>query len=340
MILEALDEAVAAGARLWRACQVIGLSMRTVQRWRELGGGDDRRRGPKSAPHNKLSEAEVDKIVAVVKSKEYADLSPRQLVPLLASQGVYLASEPTFYRVMHRRCMICHRERSRPPVPRPRALTATGPGQVLSWDITYLRSTTKGSFYYLYLVVDVWSRMIVAAEVHEVECGKIAAAMIKNACIANEQSCMSVWLHSDNGAPMKSAHLLAMLQRLGISPSFSRPRTSNDNPYSEALFRTLKYRPNYPSRPFASLEAARAWVERFVRWYNEEHRHSAINYVTPRERHEGRHIESLALRERVYEEAKARHPERWTGAIRNCDPIRVVCLNPERAANQVVKKSA
>jgi len=134
--------------------------------------------------------------------------------------------------------------------------------------------------------------------------------------------------------------MLAKLQRLGISPSFSRPRTSNDNPYSESLFRTLKYRPSYPSRPFASLDAARAWVERFVRWYNEEHRHSAINYVTPRERHEGRHIEVLAQRKQVYEAARARHPERWSGAIRNCDPIDVVCLNPERAANQTSKKSA
>jgi transposase InsO family protein len=305
-----------------------------------MGGGEDRRHGPKSTPHNKLTQAEEDAVVEVVKSTKYADLSPRQLVPLLACDGVYLASEPTFYRIMHRRCLICHRQRSRPPVARPRALTATGPGQVLSWDITYLRSTVRGSFYYLYVIVDVWSRMIVGAEVHEVECGIIAGALIQSACINYDESSMPMWLHSDNGAPMRSAHMLAKLQRLGISPSFSRPRTSNDNPYSESLFRTLKYRPSYPSRPFASLEAARAWVERFVRWYNEEHRHSAINYVTPQERHEGRHIEVLAQRKRVYEAARARHPERWSGAIRNCDPIDVVCLNPERAANQALKKSA
>jgi len=340
MILEALDEAVAAGARLWRACEVIGLSMRTVQRWREEGGGDDRRRGPTSVPHNKLSEAEEVELIRVVTSKEYADLSPRQLVPLLATLGVFLASEATIYRKMRRRGMVHHRQRSRPPAKRPRALTATGPGQVLSWDITYLRGPVRGAFFYLYLVVDIWSRMIVAAEVHEVECGELAAAMIESACITNARSSTSMWLHSDNGAPMKSAHLLATLRQLGISPSFSRPRTSNDNPYSEALFRTLKYRPSYPSRPFASLEAARAWVDRFVRWYNEEHRHSAINHVTPQERHEGRELEVLAQRKRVLEEAQARHPERWTGAIRNCDSIRVVCLNPERAANQVVKKSA
>jgi len=340
VILAALDKAVAAGARLKRACDLLGLSIRTVQRWRAMGGGEDRRQGPKSAPHNKLTQAEEDAIVEVVRSTKYADLSPRQLVPLLACDGVYLASEPTFYRIMHRRCLICHRQRSRPPVARPRALTATGPGQVLSWDITYLRSTVRGSFYYLYVVVDVWSRMIVGAEVHEVECGIIAGSLIQSACINYDESSMPMWLHSDNGAPMRSAHLLAKLRRLGISPSFSRPRTSNDNPYSEALFRTLKYRPSYPTRPFASLNAARAWVERFVRWYNEEHRHSALNYVTPRECHEGRHIEVLAQRKRVYEAARARHPERWSGPIRNCDPIDVVCLNPERAANQAATKSA
>ena len=340
MILESLDEAAAAGARIERAASIVGLSARTVQRWRAQGGGDDERRGPKSTPHNKLTEAEEERLVAAVNSPKYADLSPRQLVPLLASEELYIASESTFYRVMHRRCLICHRQRSRPPAPRPRALTATGPWQVLSWDITYLRSAVRGAFYYLYVVVDVWSRLIVAAEVHEVECGTIAAAMIESACIDYAQSSTSVWLHSDNGAPMRSAHLLATLRRLGISPSFSRPRTSNDNPYSEALFRTLKYRPSYPSRPFASLEAARAWVERFVRWYNEEHRHSALNYVTPRERHEGRHLDILAQRKRVYEAARARHPERWTGPTRNCDPIPVVCLNPERAANHVIKQSA
>ena len=339
-ILKMLDAAMAAGARLERACSILGVSVRTVQRWRAMDGGEDRRHGPKSTPHNKLTQSEEEQIVKVVKATKYADLSPRQLVPKLASDGVYLASEATFYRIMHRRRLISHRQRSRPPVARPRALTATGPGQVLSWDITYLRSPVRGAFFYLYVVVDVWSRMIVGAEVHEIECGKIAATMIKGACINYGQSSIPTWLHSDNGAPMRSAHLLATLQHLGISPSFNRPRTSNDNPYSEALFRTLKYRPSYPSRPFASLEASRRWVEKFVAWYNNEHRHSALNYVTPRERHEGQHIGVLAKRKRVYKAARARHPERWSGPSRNCDPVAVVCLNPEPAANQPLKKSA
>jgi transposase len=121
VILESLDEAAAAGARIERAATIVGLSARTVQRWRAQGGGDDERRGPKSAPHNKLTKAEEERIVAAVNSPKYADLSPRQLVPLLASEELYIASESTFYRVMHRRCLICHRQRSRPPAPRPRA---------------------------------------------------------------------------------------------------------------------------------------------------------------------------------------------------------------------------
>lgn len=329
MILESVEAAMSSGSSLARACDVLGVSARTVQRWRRQGGGDDRRRGPTEAPHNKLGAEEDAELMEVANSPEFADLSPKQIIPRLADRGRYIASESSLYRRLRARGHLKHRGRARPPTRRPRALTATGPDQVYSWDITYLPTRIPGRFVYLYLVVDVWSRKIIAAEVHERECGELAADMLERTCAPQLRSSRTTWLHSDNGGPMKSATLLSTLRTLRISPSFSRPRTSNDNPYSEALFRTLKYRPCYPSRPFADLEAARAWVARFVTWYNDEHLHSAISFVTPSERHAGQHIARLAGRAEVYEAARLKHPERWSKNTRRWDPIPTVCLNPE-----------
>ncbi len=308
---------------------MVGLTVRTVQRWREQGGGDDLRRGPKATPHNKLSPEEEQRVLDVANSKEFRDVSPRQIVPILADRNTYFASESAFYRLLRKHGLLHHRGRSRPPTSRPRALTATGPDQVYSWDITYLRTRVRGVYFYLYLVVDIWSRRVVGWAIHDCESGDLAAALVERICADNPRCDRLLWLHSDNGAAMKSAPLLTKLKALGISPSFSRPRVSNDNPYSEALFRTLKYRPSFPSRPFADIEAAIAWVARFVEWYNTRHLHSAINFVTPDDRHFGRHIKILSARGRVYEAARRRHPERWSGKTRNWDPVRVVCLNPE-----------
>ena len=330
MILRLLGDATAAGATLERACELLGLDCRTVQRWRRVGGGDDMRRGPKTAPPSKITAEEDERLLALATSPEFRDQSPRQLVPQLADRGEYIASESHLYRLLRKRGLQVHRSRARPPRSRPRSLTATGPNQVYSWDITYFKSPVRGVYFYAYVVVDIWSRRIVAREVHDQECGQIAAAMIERICQDNPRSGNLVWLHSDNGAPMKSAALLATLHRLDIRASFSRPSVSNDNPYSEALFRTLKYRPNFPSRPFADITAARAWLEQFADWYNTRHLHSAINFVTPDDRHFGRHLGILARRRSVYAAARRRHPERWSGETRSWKPIRVVCLNPER----------
>jgi len=188
-------------------------------------------------------------------------------------------------------------------------------------------------FYYLYLVVDVWSRKVVGRSVHEVESTELAAQLIERAC-ADEGTRPGLVLHSDNGAPMKGATMLAKLRDLGVLTSFSRPRVSNDNPFSESLFRTAKYRPEFPRGCFASLEAAREWVEWFVRWYNTEHRHSGIKFVTPEERHDGRDVEILRERKAVYQMARARHPERWTGSTRDWSPIEEVRLNPAPASKE------
>jgi transposase InsO family protein len=251
-------------------------------------------------------------------------------VPQLADQGEYIASESSFYRILREADEQHHRGRSKPPrapcsPPRHRA---DGPRQLWSWDISWLAGPVKGSFFYLYLILDLYSRKIVGWEIFEAESAEYAAQLVQRAVLAEDCIDQPLVLHSDNGSPMKGATLLETLYRLGVVTSYSRPRVSNDNPFSESLFRTCKYRPAYPDQGFVSLEAARDWVQRFVRWYNQEHRHSAIQFVTPHERHEGLDQAILENRKLVYEQAKARHPERWSGATRNWDPVTEVSLNP------------
>lgn len=332
MILDVLDEAVAAGARLARACEIAGLSIRTVQRWRLRPEGGDRRCGPRHMPANALSEAERARVLRVVNSPRYRDLSPRQIVPMLADEGTYLASESTIYRLLRSQSQMSRRGRTRSrSAPQPRAThLATGPNQVWSWDITYLRSAVRGRFHYLYLIMDIWSRRIVGWAIHRSESANHAASLMTRVCEELRIDPTGLVLHSDNGAPMRGATMLATLQWLGVVPSFSRPHVSNDNPYSEALFRTLKYTPSMPQAPFANGQTAQVWVGRFVHWYNDEHRHSAIGYVTPNQRHQGYARAILRRRLRVYEAARRRRPGRWSGDTRRWLANDEVVLNPER----------
>jgi putative transposase len=196
---------------------------------------------------------------------------------------------------------------------------AAGPNQVWSWDITWLATTVRGIYLHLYLVLDVWSRRIVGWCIAERGSAEIAAELITHACRAGNFDPKGLVLHSDNGKPMRASTLIATLQWLGVVPSFSRPHVSDDNPYSEALFRTLKHTPAYPRLPFESLAGAQRWMTGFAAWYNGERHHSAIRYVTPDERHYGREKEILAQRHRVYERARQTNPERWTGATRKLD---------------------
>jgi putative transposase len=341
VILALVDEAVSAGARLEKACDVLGLAVRTVTRWRAEGGGTDGRAESGTAPLHKLTEEERDTIVSYATSAEYRDLSPRQIVPLLADKGIYVASESSFYRVLHERELMAHREPTRPKSHRrPNEKVATAPNQLWSWDITYLRSSVRGVFYYLYLVLDVFSRKIVAAEVHAEESANIAAELVDWACEREGVSPDELTLHADNGGPMKGSTMLATLQRLGVIASFSRPAVSDDNPFAEALFRTMKYRPGYPKKPFASREEARSWVDGFVAWYNATHLHSGIRFVTPNDRHEGRDIAILTERRKVYAKARSRTPRRWTGPTRDWSPITAVRLNPEHRDGGVVPVDA
>jgi hypothetical protein len=214
-----------------------------------------------------------------------------------------------------------------------------GPNQVWSWDITYLRAPVVGMFFYLYLFVDVWSRKIVAHAVHECEDSELASELFESVVSEQRLEGVELVLHQDNGSPMKGATLKATIERLGVIPSYSRPHVSDDNPYSESLFRTLKYRPHYPRKPFESLEEARRWVEDFVTWYNHEHLHSSIGFVTPLDRHDGNADAILAKRKAVYEQARQRHPERWSGKTRAWDAPMEVVLNPAKEAMSEEQRS-
>lgn len=329
MIIELIDEAVGSGARREQACALLGLSARGVARWRAANVGEDQRKGPTAAPQHKLTGEERQLILATANLPEYRNLSPRQIVPLLADKGEYIASEASFYRVLRDAGQLAHRQHARPVRRhRPKEHVAHGPNEVWSWDITYMRSPVRGVFFYLYMAVDVWSRKIVGWSVRLEESAEYAKGFIQQAIAGEGVDSTKLVLHADNGGPMKGSTMLATLQRLGVVASFSRPSVSDDNPFSEALFRTMKYRPGYPRKPFPSLVEAIQWVEGFVAWYNDEHLHSGIRYVTPSDRHARRDRPILAKRHDVYTAARDRNPQRWSRSTRNWSPVGAVYLNP------------
>lgn len=292
----------------------------------------DKRTGAVKRPPNQLTELERQRIINIVNSAEYGHLPPTQIVPKLLDKGVWIASESSFYRVMKSHKLLTHREKAKPSrqVRKPKAFKATQPNEIYTWDITYLPTTVKGQFLYLYLVMDIFSRKIVGWQVHDTQLSELAADLMTDICRREHIQPAQVTLHSDNGSPMKGATLLATLQELGIVPSFSRPSVSNDNPYSESLFKTLKYRPEYPEKAFENISAARAWVSGFVDWYNNEHMHSGIKFVTPNQRHLGLDKAILAKRQRVNETARLNNPSRWSGKSRDWSMIDEVNLNPEK----------
>jgi putative transposase len=325
-----IGQAVQAGARQALACREVGLSTRTLQRWQHQAA-DGRPHARRQAPPNKLSQQERRAVLDAANRSRFASLTPHQIVPKLADEGIYLASESTFYRVLKAAGQGARRGRSHSA--RKHVLTthrADGPNQVWCWDITWMPTTVKGRYFYWYMMKDLYSRKLVVNEVHDSENAEHASALLKRGCLKEQIAGRALVLHSDNGKAMKGATMLASMQQLGVMPSFSRPRVSNDNAYAEALFKTAKYCPLWPERPFDTLDEARRWVHRFVQWYNEEHCHGGLKYVTPSQRHRGQAGSLLAHRKLVYQAARARTPQRWAGALRNWDLDDVVYLNPER----------
>jgi transposase InsO family protein len=330
--VESVEEALQNGARLSAISTISEISERTIQRWRKEIRRDLRKGSKRSIPH-RLSEAERKEIIATACSREFVDNYPSEIVAKLAEKGVYIASEATFYRVLKEERLLSHRRHSKAPVKREKPrLKATGPDQIYSWDITWLKTDVAGLYYYLYLVVDIFSRKIVHWEIHNSESSEKAADMLRK--ISAKKIIRGLTLHSDNGSPMKGYTMLAMMQALNITPSFSRPRVSTDNPFSESLFRTLKYRPFYPDR-FSSIDKAQDWIKRFVYWYNHEHLHSGISYVTPHDRHYGKDVKVLEKRRVTYQEAYKKNPRRWSRGPKEWKRKEVVYINPVINENEL-----
>ena len=346
MILELVQEGISLGATLKAVANLFGVTTRTLRRWglmlRAQGFSCDQRKGAARNVAHRFSAEERQLVLSTVNDPRFADLTPGQIVAILAEEGKYVGSESTMYRIMRQEGLLNHRGRSRPPrEPRdPPVLAATGIHQVLAWDITLLPGPVQGQFYYLYMVLDVWSRRILGVEVHERESGELAKHFFDRVCRDEGISPGSATiLHSDNGAPMRSSTLAAKLVELGIERSFSRPRVSNDNAYAESLFRTMKYHHSYPLRRFRDLLSVRAWADGFVHWYNTEHRHSGIQHVTPDQRHYGEAEAICRTRQETYEEAREQHPRRWSRRPRDWSQPRVVQINHPNHQKEAASKS-
>lgn len=325
------------GARLYKACAVAGIDVRTLQRWQAgkgLVAGDLRPVAARLAPAHALSADERAQVLQVANEARFADVPPARIVPILADEGVYVASESTFSRVLRAAGQATHRGRAKTPrkTRPPTTHVATAPRQVWCWDMTYLPANIAGRWFYLYLILDLYSRKIVGWEVHGEDDADHAAHLVRRTAFAEgiAASATKPVLHGDNGATLKATTVLAMMHWLGVKPSYSRPRVSDDNAFAEALFRTAKYRPEFPADGFTDLDAARAWAMRFTHWYNFEHKHSGIQYVSPAQRHASEDQLILEARHAVYLAARQRNPARWSGDTRNWTPVGPVTLNPER----------
>jgi len=333
--VQLINSALVGGARKAIACKTIGISVRTIQRWynekARCIAEDARPQATRPVPANKLSAEERAAIMDVCNSTGFASYPPGFIVPTLADESVYLGSESTFYRVLRETGQLTSRTttKSRKQHSKPTIKIAAKPNEVRTWDISYLGTRTRDLHYYLYMNVDIFSRKIVGAEVYEQELGELAALVLQRGVWSEKCVNEGTTLHSDNGAPMRSFTMQAKIRDLGVASSYSRPRVSNDNPYSESLFRTTKYHHSWPKDGFTNIAEAREWVSNFVSWYNKVHKHSGIKYVTPSQRHSGLDAKIMLNRKKVYKHAREKNPTRWHNKIRNWDYIKEVTLNPE-----------
>lgn len=310
-VIALIDEAVASGARQFRACEVIHLDERRLRNWRACES--DGRLGGYRSQDQALTEVEKDLIIAAVDTDEMKGLPAKQIHVRLMDRGIYVSSYSTFRRVLIERNMpqvkpdaTKKKNKKRPE------LAATGPNQIWCWDITWLESRTKGKYFYLYMIIDMFSRKVVGWDVAAQENGPLAKALFARALEAEGVSEYQLIVHSDNGKPMRSRTLRALYTLLKVTASYGRPHTSNDNAYAESLFATFKGRVAFPQY-FRTIEAARAFCAEFFLWYNEEHRHSGLDYATPSQVHTGAHLEIFDRRNALLEENRLQHPKRHGG---------------------------
>ena len=299
------------------ACRALGAPPATIYRRRRPRES----RPPRPRPARALSEPEREAVLAELHSERFVDCSPAQVWATLLDEGRYLASERTMYRLLaangelgERRDQLAHPAYQRPE------LLAERPNAVWSWDISKLKGPAKWTYYYLYAVLDVFSRYCVGWTVQQRESAAVAEALIAQACEQQQIAPGTLTVHADRGSSMTSKPVAMLLSDLGVTKTHSRPYTSTDNPYSEAHFRTLKYRPGFPQR-FDSIEHARAFCREFFPWYNDEHRHSGIGLMTPATIHYGRAEATHAARSAVLDAAYARNPERFVRRAPTPPPV-------------------
>jgi putative transposase len=267
----------------------------------------------------------------VLNSERFQDLAPREIYAELLDEERYLCSISTMYRILAEHAEVRERRNQlRHPAYHKPELLATGPNQVWSWDITQLRGPSKGVYYYLYVIIDIYSRYVVGWMIAEVESAELAEQLIAETCAKQGVQRAQLTLHADRGSPMIAKTVAILLADLGVAKSHSRPHVSNDNPYSEAQFKTLKYRPDYPER-FGSLPDARSWGRSFFAWYNEQHHHTGLGLLTPALVHTGRAETVRQKRQAVLQQAYHAHPERFTkGLPRPAELPEAAWINPPK----------
>ena len=309
MICQTVDELTPiVGTR--PACRALGASVATVYRRRRPPGPGPRR--PRPTPARALSEAERERVLEVLHCERFVDRFPAQVWATLLDEDAYLCSERTMYRLLEakhggvreRRDQLVHPAYAKPE------LLAERPNELWSWDISKLLGPAKWTYFYLYVILDVFSRYVVGWTVQHRETAPIAEALIAQAIEQQQITREQLTVHADRGGPMRSKPVAFLLADLGITKTHSRPYTSTDNPYSEAHFKTLKYRPEFPER-FQTIEQAREFCRGFFAWYNHQHRHSGIGLMTPAAVHYGQAPALHAARSRVLEAAFAARPERF-----------------------------
>jgi len=291
------------------ACRALGAAPATIYRRRRPP--EPRPKRPRPKPARALSEAERAAALEALHDERFLDSSPAAVWATLLDEGRYLCSERTMYRLLEASGEVRERrdQLTHPPYAKPELL-AKRPNELWSWDISKLKGPAKWTSYHLYVILDVFSRYVVGWTVQERESAALAEALIAQACEQQGISRGRLTLHADRGSAMRSKPVAFLLADLGVTKTHSRPHTSNDNPYSEAQFRTLKYRPAFPAR-FDSIEQAREFCRFFFRWYNHEHRHSGIGLMTPSTVHHGRAKQAFAARQAVLTAAYAANPERF-----------------------------
>lgn len=291
-----------------QACALLGVSRASYYRRKQRAQVPS---APNRRPPRKLTGEEEATVLETLNSDRFMDQAVPSVYITLLDEGTYLCSPRTMYRILERQDQVRQRRHDREhPVYQKPELLATGPNQVWSWDITKIKGPKPWIFYNLYVVIDVFSRYVVAWSISEYESGEQARALIEAACSRQGIGPDHLTVHSDRGKAMRSKTLADLLGELGVQRSFTRPHVSNDNPYSESQFKTLKYHPSYPER-FGSIEDAGSYLRAFLKWYNTEHRHSGIAMMTPEVVHTGRSEQVWNRRKKTLQKAYQTHPERF-----------------------------